>query len=147
MTARKGLNPAPIVLIRTHMSLTRFLVAGLLLSAPLLSAVPAQAEVSEEQRIKVAERLKESTVTVLAGQSTGSGFVVPARGWIVTNAHVASGARWSGRLRVRFGDGSTQSARLIAYDAHHDLAVAEVDVEHQAKPLQLGDSDAVKVGQ
>src|SRR6185503_17622828 len=96
---------------------------------------------------KVAERLKESTVTVLAGQSTGSGFVVPTRGWIVTNAHVASGARWSGRLRIRFGDGSTQSARLIAYDAQHDLAVAEVDGQNQVRPLTLGDSDAVKVGQ
>ncbi|HMI91366.1 MAG TPA: hypothetical protein VK509_08380, partial [Polyangiales bacterium] len=65
--------------------------------AVLSAAGSARAEVSEDQRIRVAERLKASTVTVLAGQSTGSGFVVPTRGWIVTNAHVASGARWSGR--------------------------------------------------
>jgi S1-C subfamily serine protease len=151
MQARKRLNAAPSVVIRTHMSPTRYRapsqLLGLLAAAALLIASQAQAEVSDEQRIKVAARLKESTVTVLAGQSTGSGFVVPTRGWIVTNAHVASGARWSGRLRIRFGDGSTQSARLIAYDAQHDLAVAEVDGQHQVRALALGDSDAVKVGQ
>jgi S1-C subfamily serine protease len=107
----------------------------------------ARAQVSDEQRIRVAQRLKQSTVTVIAGQSTGSGFVSPTRGWIVTNAHVASGARWTGRVKLRFGDGSTRGGRLIAYDAHHDLAVVEVDEPHKVPALPLGDSDDVKVGQ
>jgi len=112
-----------------------------------LAPIAARAQLNDEQRIRVAERLKESTVTVIAGDSTGSGFLVPTRGWIVTNAHVASGARWSNRLRVRFGDGSTHEARLLAYDAQHDLAIAEVAGDVTRKPLVLGDSDAVKVGQ
>jgi S1-C subfamily serine protease len=107
----------------------------------------AHAQITDEQRIHVAQRLKEATVTVIAGESSGSGFLVSARGWIVTNAHVASGARWSGRLRVRFSDGEARPATLIAYDAHHDLAVAEVEGPHGVRPLSLGDSDEVKVGQ
>jgi S1-C subfamily serine protease len=115
---------------------------------PGLGAGTAAAQLSDEQRVRVAELLKASTVTVSAGESTGSGFVAPSRGLIVTNAHVASGARRTGRLRLRFGDGSTQEARLLAYDAHHDLAIAQVvGGKVKAKPLPLGDSDAVKVGQ
>jgi S1-C subfamily serine protease len=110
-------------------------------------ATAAQAEIPEDQRVRVAERLRESTVTVLAGGSTGSGFVAPPHNWIVTNAHVASGARWNGRLRVRFGDGTVRAARLIAYDAQHDLAVAQVEGKVTVRPLVLGNSDAVKVGQ
>jgi S1-C subfamily serine protease len=136
----------------------------------------ARAEISDEQRVRIAERLRESTVTVLAGEASGSGFVVAPHGWIVTNAHVASGARWSGRLRVRFSDGSLRAATLIAYDAQHDLAVvrlASADTEApprstgaiarteatprsagavprtetRVRPLPLGDSDDVRVGQ
>jgi S1-C subfamily serine protease len=107
----------------------------------------ARADVSDDQRIRIAERLKESTVTVIAGQSSGSGFVVAPHGWVVTNAHVASGARYSGRLRVRFGDGDTRPSTLLAYDAEHDLAVIEVQGELRVRPLPLGDSDDVRVGQ
>ena len=146
-----GLNPAPNVVIGSHMSSPHYQLATLSLLAAAGTAVfappMARADVSDEQRIRVAERLKQSTVTVIAGQSTGSGFVSPTRGWIVTNAHVASGARWTGRLKLRFGDGSTHGARLIAYDAHHDLAVAEVDEPHKVPALPLADSNDVKVGQ
>ena len=110
-------------------------------------ATAAHAEIPEEQRIRVADRLRESTVTVLAGGSTGSGFVAPPHNWIVTNAHVASGARWNGRLRVRFGDGTVRAARLIAYDAQHDLAVAQVEGRLSVRPLALANSDTVRVGQ
>ena len=107
----------------------------------------AHAEISDEQRVQVAERLKESTVTVVAGNSSGSGFVVAPHRWVVTNAHVASGARWSGRLRVRMADGDLRPATLLAYDAQHDLAVVEVQGEIRARPLPIGDSDDVRVGQ
>ncbi|MDD9931965.1 MAG: trypsin-like peptidase domain-containing protein [Myxococcales bacterium] len=107
----------------------------------------AHAQIDDARRIKVAERLKQSTVTVLAGRSSGSGFLVAPRGYVVTNAHVASGARRSGRLAVRFSDGSEHPATLLAYDPHHDLAVARIDGAVKVKPLPLGDSDAVKVGQ
>ncbi|MGD8860791.1 MAG: trypsin-like peptidase domain-containing protein [Myxococcales bacterium] len=116
-------------------------------AACLAPARPVAAQVGEAARIRVAERLRISTVTVLAGRSTGSGFVAPPDRLVVTNAHVASGARFTGRLKIRFSDGSERAARLVAYDPHHDLAVARIEGEVPVPPLPLGDSDAVKVGQ
>jgi putative serine protease PepD len=134
--------------IYTHMSGTvKAIALTFLVAAESLLATGARAQLTDEQRVRVAERLKESSVTVLAGPSSGSGFVVPPKNWVVTNAHVASGARRSGRLRVRLGDGSTLPATLLAYDAQHDLAVARIDRPTKIRPLVLGDSDAVKVGQ
>ena len=131
----------------TDMSAVRKLVPALALLWVGAGASAAHAEIPEEQRVRVAERLREATVTVLAGRSTGSGFVAPPNNWIVTNAHVASGARWSGRMRVRFADGDVRHARLIAYDAQRDLAVAQLEGEVKVRPLVLGNSDGVKVGQ
>ena len=152
------LNPPALAAIRALMLTSphavfskRALPLALVLALGGLGAVSTpnrgQAQLGDEQRIRVAELLKASTVTVSAGASTGSGFVADTQGLIVTNAHVASGARRSGRLRVRYGDGTTQDARLLAYDAHHDLALAEVLGKVKVKPLPLGDSDGVKVGQ
>jgi S1-C subfamily serine protease len=132
----------------TDMSVVRKAVLALVLVSVGAGASTAHAEIPEDQRVRVAERLREATVTVLAGQSTGSGFVAPPHNWIVTNAHVASGARYSGRLRVRFGDGAVRHARLIAYDAQRDLAVAQIEGDQaKVRPLALGNSDEVKVGQ
>jgi putative serine protease PepD len=131
----------------TDMSAVRIAVLALVLVSVGAGASTAHAEIPEDQRVRVAERLREATVTILAGRSTGSGFVAPPHNWIVTNAHVASGARYSGRLRVRFGDGAVRHARLIAYDAQRDLAVAQIEGETKVRPLVLGNSDEVKVGQ
>jgi putative serine protease PepD len=133
--------------IYTDMSAARAALGFLLAFWVCASASPTHAQIPDDQRIRIAAHLKESTVTVIAGQSSGSGFVVGPHGFVVTNAHVASGARWSGRLRVRFGDGNTRPAVLIAYDAVHDLAVAQVDGDVRVRPLVLGDSDDVRVGQ
>jgi S1-C subfamily serine protease len=134
--------------IITHMSAKQrwlgFAIAVMWMTA---GSSRARAEISEEQRVRIAGRLKESTVTVFAGESSGSGFVVAPHGWVVTNAHVASEARFSGRLRVRFGDGDQRAATLLAYDAQHDLAVVEVQGDMRVRPLPLGDSNAVRVGQ
>jgi S1-C subfamily serine protease len=109
-------------------------------------AAPARAQLDDNARIAVARRLKEATVTVLAGRSEGSGFLVESAGWVVTNAHVASGARASGQLAVRLSDGTQREAELLAYDAQHDLAVARV-AGKLPTPLELGDSSQVQVGQ
>ena len=74
----------------------------------------------------------------------GTGFVYDTDGHIVTNEHVIDGAS---SVSVKFSDGSTAKATVVASDISSDLAVLKVDVSaSKLKPLQLGDSSALTVG-
>ncbi len=76
----------------------------------------------------------------------GSGFVWDTAGHIVTNNHVVDGAA---RITVTFSDGSSFEARLAGADPNTDLAVIQVTgaPESLLKPITVGDSTQVKVGQ
>jgi len=75
----------------------------------------------------------------------GSGFVWDQNGDIVTNNHVISGAE---KIEVTFSDGTIVPATLVGADPDSDLAVVKVDVTtDKLHPVQLGDSNSVKVGQ
>jgi S1-C subfamily serine protease len=75
----------------------------------------------------------------------GSGFVWDTNGDIVTNNHVISGAE---KIEVTFSDGTIVPAKLVGADPDSDLAVIKVDVPADTLyPVQMGDSNAVKVGQ
>ncbi|NPV74850.1 MAG: PDZ domain-containing protein [Anaerolineae bacterium] len=78
-------------------------------------------------------------------QGLGSGFVWDQEGHIVTNNHVVEGAD---KVEVTFSDGRTLSATVVGTDAYSDLAVLRVEQSGDAlKPVQLGDSNQVRVGQ
>ncbi len=78
-------------------------------------------------------------------QALGSGFMWDTQGNIVTNNHVIDGAS---QITVTFADGSTVPAKLVAADSDSDLAVIHVDVPAaQLHPVQVADSNQVKVGQ
>lgn len=106
----------------------------------------AQTELTEQRRIEVARRLQESTVSVSSGPSTGSGFVVGDERWIITNSHVIRPARHYG-VQVHFSSGTTVAAAVLLDSPDHDLAVLQVRGEVPARPLTLGDSEQVVVGQ
>lgn len=79
------------------------------------------------------------------GPGGGSGFVLDQNGHIVTNQHVVAGADG---ISVKFASGARQDAELIGQDPSTDLAVIKVDApESTLKPLTLGDSDAMDVGE
>jgi putative serine protease PepD len=79
------------------------------------------------------------------GDAEGSGFVTDAKGDIVTNAHVISGAT---SIRVTFADGTKATAKLVGQDSASDLAVLRVSgvAASELHPLTLADSSAVSVG-
>ncbi|WP_231635146.1 S1C family serine protease [Luteipulveratus halotolerans] len=58
---------------------------------------------------------------------TGSGFVMRADGYIVTNNHVVAAGGDQGKIAVTFSDGTQVPARLVGKDASYDLAVVKVD--------------------
>jgi S1-C subfamily serine protease len=77
-------------------------------------------------------------------QSLGSGFVVDKAGHVVTNYHVINGAK---KVRVSFSNGASMKASIEGTDPSSDLAVLKIDASSRAlTPLQLGDSDAMEVG-
>ena len=85
-------------------------------------------------------------VTDPKGTSTGSGFVLRQDGYLLTNNHVvAAGAASGAAIVVLFADGSKDTASIVGRTGAYDLAVIKVDRTGLA-PLELGDSDAVAVG-
>jgi S1-C subfamily serine protease len=77
--------------------------------------------------------------------SGGSGFVWDNRGRIITNHHVIDGAD---RVTVVFSDHTELEAEILGSDPDSDLAVLQVEAnETTTRPVELGNSDAVQVGQ
>jgi S1-C subfamily serine protease len=78
------------------------------------------------------------------GLASGSGFVLDKDGYILTNAHVVEGAR---EVTVRFGEREEVEAKVEGTDLSTDVAVLKVDTDRdRLKPLELGDSSKVEVG-
>ena len=78
-------------------------------------------------------------------EGAGSGFVMDAKGYILTNYHVVQGAQ---TIEVVLGDQSRHSAKFIGADQRNDVALIKIDPA--GKPLAvlpLGDSSALQVGQ
>src|SRR5262249_10278972 len=65
----------------------------------------------------------------------GTGIVIDPRGYIVTNQHVVDELQV---IRVRLADGSSHSARVMARDLEHDLAVLKIDVTQPLPTIPLG---------
>jgi len=97
------------------------------------------------------ERTRSGVVFVEArgqgpGGASGSGFLVDDKGSILTNQHVVDNAE---EVDVRFGeDGDPVDAKVTGTDASTDLALLKIDpADADGKPIQLGSSDDVRVGE
>ncbi|MBR0049844.1 MAG: Do family serine endopeptidase [Prevotella sp.] len=75
--------------------------------------------------------------------AAGSGVIISADGYIVTNNHVVDGAD---ELTVTLNDNKEFSARIIGADATTDLALIKIDGK-QLPAIQIANSDQVKVGE
>ncbi|WP_435599488.1 trypsin-like peptidase domain-containing protein [Streptomyces anulatus] len=85
-------------------------------------------------------------VSGTAESGTGTGFVLDGQGHILTNNHVVAPAGSGGDITVTFSSGETASAELVGKDSGYDLAVVKVRGVSGLKPLPLGNSDNVQVG-
>jgi S1-C subfamily serine protease len=78
-------------------------------------------------------------------EGSGSGSILDARGHVLTNNHVIRDAK---KLEVTLADGSKWPAKLVGTDPDNDLAVIKIDAPaDKLKPLPLGDSQKLQVGQ
>jgi len=76
-------------------------------------------------------------------QSEGSGFIVRPDGYIFTNFHVVEAAD---KIDVKLKDGREFSGKVVGTDEKTDIAVIKIDAKN-LPIVQVGDSDAVRVGQ
>jgi serine protease Do len=91
------------------------------------------------------ERQQQGQGAPRRAQSLGSGFIIDASGYIVTNNHVIEGAD---EITVIFQDADQTElkAKLIGTDKETDLALLKVETKQKLTALKWGDSDALKVG-
>lgn len=76
-------------------------------------------------------------------QAMGTGFVISSDGYIITNAHVIQDAF---EVAVELIDGRELDAEIIGSDENSDVAVLRVKDYNGLKPLKLGDSEDIRVG-
>ncbi len=79
-------------------------------------------------------------------QGSGSGIIISADGYIVTNQHVIDGAT---EVEVILNTGTSYKAQIIGQDTRTDLAVLKIEptAEEPLTAAVLGDSDALQVGE
>ncbi|MFF4314554.1 S1C family serine protease [Streptomyces sp. 900105755] len=100
----------------------------------------------------VAQNALPSTVTIESegtnGEGgTGTGFVFDKQGHIITNNHVVADSLDGGKLTATFPDGKKYDAEVVGHAQGYDVAVIKLkNPPSDLKPLALGDSDKVAVG-
>ena len=128
---------------------------------------PAVVNISTRQRIEVQQSRNPFAGTPLEGmfgnrrrgggdqqpqtreaQSLGSGFIVTADGFVVTNNHVVSpnGRGTVEEITVTMPDGTEYEAKLVGADAASDLAVLKIENGTDFPFVEFGDSSQARVG-
>ena len=127
---------------------------------PQAYAPPVQYTVDEGENISVYERNNESVVNITTevvsvnwfmepvpqSGGSGSGSIIDARGYVLTNYHVVKGAY---KLFVNTADGRQHEASVVGADPQNDLAIIKFSPPAGAtlKPIAFGSSKGLKVGQ
>jgi 2-alkenal reductase len=110
--------------------------------APLVASNPVE---QQDILVNLYQRVSPSIVAIQTSSGLGSGFVYDGQGYVVTNFHVVDGAN---QVEVDFMSGYKAYGNVVGTDLDSDLAVVKVDAPaEQLKPVALGNSDELKVGQ
>ena len=92
----------------------------------------------------IVDQVLQSVVSIGTNLGQGSGAIIDAKGYVVTNVHVISGAS---TIRIVTYSGKTYNVKAIAgYDSGADIAVLKIEAP-DLKALDFGDSDSLKVGE
>ena len=145
------------LLVRGHRGETTMYEGQAPLSAVEVVQLPASQPLTPAQvyagNVASCVGITVSTTTNIYGYTTtsaatGSGFVLTADGYVVTNYHVIEEAakNRSVPITVSFQNGDSYEAKLVGGEADNDVAVLKIDAK-ELKPVVLGDSDKLIVGE
>ncbi len=87
---------------------------------------------------------REQTVRTQPRVGFGSGVILSADGYIVTNNHVIADAD---EITVTLNDNRTLAARLVGADENTDLALIKIESDSALEYLTIGDSESLKIGE
>jgi serine protease Do len=114
---------------------------------PAVRLIISDREGEELTAAEVYRKVNPSVVTVVAeqtsGASVGTGVIMTADGYILTNAHVISGGKscW-----IALDTGVTYDVQLVGFDETEDLAVLKAVDARDLPAAEFGDSDKLEVG-
>lgn len=97
--------------------------------------------------VESVERASEDRLNLYLGErdSLGSGVIIDARGFILTNLHVVDTLFDAFDTEVTLHDGRRKPATVVAWDKTNDLAVLHVNMDNLT-PIEIGDDSALQVG-
>ncbi|MDZ5491297.1 S1C family serine protease [Micromonospora sicca] len=94
---------------------------------------------------KIAAAVQDSVVSIITDNGEGSGVILSADGYVLTNNHVVASASGD-TVKVVFADGKTAQAKIVGTDPKTDLAVVKAGGVSGLKAAKFGDSDGMQVG-
>ncbi len=94
---------------------------------------------------EIAQKVEPSVVSITTGSGEGSGVVLTADGYVLTNNHVVASATGNA-VTVVFDNGKRANATIVGTDPKTDLAVVKASGVSDLSPAKFGDSAAVQVG-
>ncbi|MEV4842928.1 trypsin-like peptidase domain-containing protein [Micromonospora matsumotoense] len=94
---------------------------------------------------KIAASVQDSVVSIMTDNGEGSGVILSADGFVLTNNHVVASASGD-TVRVVFANGKSAPAKIVGTDPKTDLAVVQTSGLDNLKAAKFGDSDAMQVG-
>jgi len=106
---------------------------------------PAAPVIDRSSLADIASKVQPTVVVIQTQSGEGSGVVMSADGYIVTNNHVVAGARGD-TVSVTFNSGKKVQASIVGTDPRTDLAVVKATGASGLTFATWGDSDAVRVG-
>ena len=109
----------------------------------IFASIPDVVEAASQSVVGIVQYRTNYRTGKLEASGGGSGFFVSENGYILTNAHVVSGAE---EVDVLFRDGSSETALVLGADVTTDVAVLKVEGENYPA-LPIGDSNALRVGE
>ena len=134
-------------------------VAGRMIEAQPVQSIPPFTE-DERENISVYERLNAAVVNITIETmainwflepvpqegGSGSGSIIDARGYVLTNNHVIQNAY---RVYINLADGSQFEGTVVGTDPENDLAVIKFDPPQgmELRTIPYGDSSNLRVGQ
>ena len=141
--------------LKSTLPLRRVAFIGALAMLLTVALQPARAQLDprleqlESRRIAVIDKLKPSVVAVFApgGQGGGSGVLISAEGFALTNFHVVQGV--GPVMQCGLADGNLYDAVLVGVDKVGDVALIKLVPSKEGQPFpfaKLGDSDTVRAG-